>query len=221
MDGDAVERCHIRRPAIFPGCGRTRSRSSPRYVPAWRWRRTATRTILWQEQCRTFDSRFRTHRLSDHLIHNVRSIGARQVLNGEYLPGTSGQLCPDAFLSSTATIRIVALIETLSDLGQKQRVRIETEDGTTIEARINQIEYAPNENLRLELVSDGSDEYQRYQVRSHVEDGTWVPVDLRGYDREREDWMDLGTVADATPEEMYGSMKSDDMEAQEDTGTGG
>lgn len=115
----------------------------------------------------------------------------------------------------------MALIETLSDLGQKQRVRIETEDGTTIEARINQIEYAPNENLRLELVSDGSDEYQRYQVRSHVEDGTWVPVDLRGYDREREDWMDLGTVADATPEEMYGSMKSDDMEAQEDTGTGG
>ena len=113
----------------------------------------------------------------------------------------------------------MTLIETLSDLGQKQRVRIETDDGTTIEATVNQFDYVPDEKLRLELAPDGSDEYQRYQVRSHFEDGTWTAIDLRGYHREREDWTDLGTVEDVTPEEMFGSMKSEDMEAQENTGT--
>ena len=122
-------------------------------------------------------------------------------------------------LSFDATFRVVTLIETLGDHGQKQRVRIETEDGTTIEGRVNQSVYTPDENLRLELAPDGSDEYQRYQVRSHVEDGTWTPIIVRGYDREEETWTDLGTVVDATPGEMYRTTKSGDMEAQEETGT--
>lgn len=109
----------------------------------------------------------------------------------------------------------------LSDLGQKQRVRIDTEDGTTIQARVNQREFAPDENLRLELAPDEPADYQRYQVHAHVEDGTWAPIVLRGYDRERGGWMDLGPVADVTPEAMYRSMKSKDMEAQEETGTDG
>jgi len=113
----------------------------------------------------------------------------------------------------------VTLIETLGDLGQKQRARIETDDGTVVEARVNQSVYTPQEKLRLEMAPDESGTYQRYQVRSQFEDGTWAPITLRGYDPENEEWTDLGTVADATPEEMYRTMKSDDMEAQERTGT--
>lgn len=110
-------------------------------------------------------------------------------------------------------------IETLGDLGQKQRVRLELEDGTTIEARVNQSVYTPDENLRLELAPDGPDEYQRYQVRAHVEDGTWTPASARGYERDDETWTDLGTVADVTPLDTYRTTKSGDMEAQEETGT--
>lgn len=115
----------------------------------------------------------------------------------------------------------MSLIETLGDLGQKQRVRLALEDGTAFEARANQSVYVPDENLRLELAPDRSDEYQRYQVRARVEDGTWTPARVRGYDHRDEAWTDLGTVADATPLEMYRTTKSDDMEAQERTGTDG
>ena len=113
----------------------------------------------------------------------------------------------------------MTLIETLGALGQKQRVRIETEDGATIEARINQCVYTPRENLRLELTPDESSGYRRYQVRSHVEDDAWTPISVQGYDGEGETWVDLSTVVAATPLEMYRTMKSDDMEAQEGTGT--
>ena len=119
------------------------------------------------------------------------------------------------FLPPAVTILPVTLIETLSDFGQKQDVRIETEDGTTIEANISQFDYVPDEKLRLDLSPEGSDEYQRYQVRSHAEDGTWTPVDLRGYDQERGEWTDLGTVADATPADQ--SKESETEETQADT----
>lgn len=111
----------------------------------------------------------------------------------------------------------MTLIETLGGFEQKQHVRIETEDETTIEATINQFDYVPDEKLRLELAAEGSDEYQRYQVRSHVEDGTWTPIDLRGYHQERGEWTDLGTVADATPAER--SAQPEAEESEEETST--
>lgn len=111
----------------------------------------------------------------------------------------------------------MTLIETLSDFGQKQRVRIETEDGTTVEATISQFDYVPDEKLRLELSPEESDEYQRYQVRSHIEDGTWTPIDLRGYQQDRGEWTDLGTVANATPADE--SMESETDETREDSET--
>ncbi len=108
----------------------------------------------------------------------------------------------------------MTLIETLSDFGQKQRVRIETEDGTTVEATISQFDYVPDEKLRLELAPEESDEYERYQIRSHAEDGTWTPIELRGYHQERGEWTDIGTVADATP--AGESMESETEETQAD-----
>lgn len=113
----------------------------------------------------------------------------------------------------------MTLIEALGTLGQKQRVGLELEDGTTVEARINQSIYAPEDTLRLELTPDSSNGFQRYQARARVEDGKWTPVLLRGVDPEDGVWTDLGTVADFTPLETYGTLKSKDMEAQENTGT--
>ena len=111
------------------------------------------------------------------------------------------------------------IIETLGDLGQKQRVRLTFEEGTTIEARINQSVYTPDENLRLELTPDESDEYQRYQVHAHFEDDAWTPTRVRGYRQDDETWTSFGVITDVTPLETYQTTKSDDMEAQEETGT--
>lgn len=113
----------------------------------------------------------------------------------------------------------MTIIEGLGELGQKQRVRLALEDGTTVEARVNQSVYTPGENLRLELATDGPDEYERYQVRARVEDGTWTPARARGYAQNGETWVDFGTVTDVTPLDMYQTTKSGDMEAQEETGT--
>ena len=113
----------------------------------------------------------------------------------------------------------MTLIETLGDLGQKQRARLTLEDGRSVEARINQSVYDPDENLRLELSPDDSGEYDRYQVRAHVEDGSWTAARMRGYDRGEDDWTGLGTVTDVTPLETYRTPTSEDMEAQEETGT--
>ena len=113
----------------------------------------------------------------------------------------------------------MTLIETLGDLGGKQRVRLSLEDGTVVEGRVNQSVYDPDETLRLELVPDEAVGYRRYQVRARVEKGTWTPVRVRGYDPDEGEWTDLGPVADVTPLETYRTTKSGDMEAQEETGT--
>lgn len=63
----------------------------------------------------------------------------------------------------------MTFIEDLGALRQKQRVGLGLEDGTTVETRINQSIYAPDEHVRLELVPDSSDGFQRYQVLVHVE----------------------------------------------------
>lgn len=123
----------------------------------------------------------------------------------------------DTFLPPAATPLHVTLIETLSGFEQKQHVRIETEDETTVEATINQFDYVPDEKLRLELAPEGSGEYERYQVRAHVEDESWTPVGLRGYDQERGAWTDLGTVADATPADRSTEPEAEESQAETST----
>jgi|AntRauMinimDraft_3_1070383.scaffolds.fasta_scaffold04360_1 hypothetical protein len=111
-------------------------------------------------------------------------------------------------------------IKTLGNLGQKQRVRLTFDDGTTIETRVNQSVYTPGENLRLELASEQPQKYQRYRIRAHVEGDTWNPVHGEGYDTEKKTWTDFGKLTNVTPMETYRTSKSSDMEAQENTSDG-
>jgi hypothetical protein len=111
-------------------------------------------------------------------------------------------------------------IETLGNLGQKQRVRLSFDDGTVIETRVNQSVYTPGETLRLELASEQPQQYHRYRIRAHVEGDTWTPVRGEGYDRTGETWTDFGNLTKVTPMETYRTSKSSDMEAQEHTGDG-
>lgn len=111
-------------------------------------------------------------------------------------------------------------IKKLGNLGQKQRVRLTFDDGTEVEARVNQSVYTPGENLRLELASEQLQKYQRYLIRAHVEGDTWTPVLGEGYDTEQEKWTDFGKLTKVTPMETYRTSKSSDMEAQENTSDG-
>lgn len=103
----------------------------------------------------------------------------------------------------------------LGELGQGQAVRLTLGDGATIDASVNQISFVPDEYLRLEL-SAGD---ERLQARSTAVDGSWSSVELRRRDRATDAWTTLDEVVDATPAETFRTVKSRDMEAQEDTGT--
>jgi hypothetical protein len=111
-------------------------------------------------------------------------------------------------------------IKILGNLGQKQRVRLTFDDGTTVETRVNQSVYTPGENLRLELASEQPEKYQRYRIRARVEGETWTPVQGEGYDQTSETWTDFGKLTKVTPMETYRTSKSSDMEAQEHTSDG-
>lgn len=96
-------------------------------------------------------------------------------------------------------------VDTLSDLESKQNVRLTLDDGATIDARISQFDYTPDERLRLELAV--SDENARYQARASFEDEEWTPVEVRRYAAGSEgagsgggdeDWETLGTVDEVT-----------------------
>lgn len=90
-------------------------------------------------------------------------------------------------------------VDTLSDLESKQNVRLTLDDGTTIDARISQFDYTPDERLRLELSVE--DENARYQARASFEDEEWTPVEVRRYPADSEgagDWETLGTVDEVT-----------------------
>lgn len=85
-------------------------------------------------------------------------------------------------------------VDELSDLERKQRVRLTLDDGTTVEGRVNQFDYTPDERLRLELAVE--DEDGRYQIRSRYEDDEWTPVEVRRTTADRDDWETLGRVTD-------------------------
>lgn len=102
----------------------------------------------------------------------------------------------------------------LGDLNQKQRVRFGFDDGTSLDARVSQFDYSPDERLQLELTCDGDGD--RYQARSRCEDGEWQPVDVRRYDRRDGTWTSLGEVTEVTP--LGGSRRS---EPDDDTGPTG
>ena len=107
------------------------------------------------------------------------------------------------------------LVDGFSELGQGQVVRVTLDDGETIEARVSQIEYSPNERLRIELTGEDS----RYQVRAHADGDTWAPVEIHRFDPHGDGWSMLPGVSSMTPAETFRTVKSADMEAQEDTGT--
>lgn len=93
-------------------------------------------------------------------------------------------------------------VETLADLQQKQRVRFTLTDGTTVEARVDQLEYDLEDRLRLEL--DVRDDPDRYQVNATFADGEWSEVTMRtvrsdGGDGADGEWESLGVVRSAVP----------------------
>lgn len=108
---------------------------------------------------------------------------------------------------------MAGIVDLLSELGQGQTARFALDGGEDLEARVNQRSFSGEEYLRLELSSDD----ERYQLRSRYEDGEWSPVELRR--RNGTDWTAMGTVEAVSPSETFGTVKSADMEAQEDTGT--
>lgn len=112
------------------------------------------------------------------------------------------------------------LIDTLSDLGTGQRVRLTFEDSNRVELRVNQKEEVVDERLRLELTGGRSGDSGRYRLETHVEAGEWTSPLVQRYDRDAEAWTTFDGVTDVTPLGMFRTMPSDDMKAQEGTGTG-
>ncbi len=68
-------------------------------------------------------------------------------------------------------------VEALAGLGQKQRVRVTTDDAA-LDARVAEGVFVPDERLRIEL-SPGVEEEGRYQVRATFADGGWSSPELR------------------------------------------
>ena len=114
----------------------------------------------------------------------------------------------------------MTIIEQLGAVDQKQRVRVTLEDGSAIEARVNQSIYDPGETLRLELSPFDDDEFLRYQVRARVEGGTWTAPAVRASRRAERDWVALGTVESVESMETGRTVRSDDADATDETGAG-
>jgi hypothetical protein len=108
-------------------------------------------------------------------------------------------------------------VRTLTGLGQGQRLRLAFGD-TTVDVRVNQIEYTPGDRLRLELTTDGGDD-SRYLATATADGGEWSALAVRRYDRTGDGWQSLGTVETVTPLETFRTVSSSDMRAQENTGT--
>ena len=83
-------------------------------------------------------------------------------------------------------------VRALVDLDRKERLRLETDRGRTMEARVNQRGYEVDGHLRLELAIERDD--GRYQLRSQFDGGDWTPVELRRADHTAPDWTALGSV---------------------------
>lgn len=110
-------------------------------------------------------------------------------------------------------------IEHLRALGQGQRVRLTLADDDPVEVRVNQMEYVPEECLRVQLTTDDSGDGRRYVVVADCDGGTWTGLTAKRYDHAGGDWVPLGPVEDVLPLEMFGTVKSRDMEAQAETGS--
>lgn len=89
-------------------------------------------------------------------------------------------------------------VQTLRDLDQGQAVRLTFGDGTVVEGRVNQFDYAPEESVRMELSTDDSGDRSRYQAFASNEGGEWSALDVRRHDGERDGWTDLGEATDVT-----------------------
>ena len=89
-------------------------------------------------------------------------------------------------------------VQTLADLEQGQAVRLSLADGTTVEGRVNQFDYAPAESVRVELSTDASGDRGRYQAFATAEGGEWSPLTVQRHDGEESEWADLGEATDVT-----------------------
>ena len=89
-------------------------------------------------------------------------------------------------------------VHTLRDLEQGQAVRLTMADGTTVEGRVNQFDFDPDESLRLELSTDASGDRDRYQAFAVAEGDGWSPLTVRRHDGEESEWADLGEATDVT-----------------------
>lgn len=111
--------------------------------------------------------------------------------------------------------------DALRKLGQGQRARLTLADDTELEVRANQSVFEPGERVRLELTSDTPGERTRYSVDAWVDGGQWTALQVRRYDPGHQGWQAMGELRTVTPLEMFRTVRSSDMEAQADTGTGG
>ena len=109
-------------------------------------------------------------------------------------------------------------LDTVRRLGQGQRVRLTFPGDRRVEAQVNQMEYVPEERLRVELTTDESGDYGRYHADASVADGRWSELRVQRYDPDEGAWTDLGGVEDVTPVEMFHTTRSSDMDAQRRTG---
>lgn len=102
------------------------------------------------------------------------------------------------------------IVETLAGLDSKQNVRLDVEGGESVEARVSQIDHAPEDHLRIELSPLPEGEAERYQLQSEYDDGEWGPVELRKVPSGGDDWEAVGALEDATSLEESSRPESGD-----------
>ena len=89
-------------------------------------------------------------------------------------------------------------VRTLREVEQGQAVRLTLVDGTVVEARVNQFDYAPTERVRVELSTDATGDRGRYQAFASAEGDEWSPLAVRRHDGVQGEWTDLGEATDVT-----------------------
>ena len=83
-------------------------------------------------------------------------------------------------------------VDTVTGLAVGDRVRVETDTATTVEAQVTGRPYTSDTRVRIELsvaTDDGS-----YRLGATRDDGDWTPVELRRADNGSTVWASMGEV---------------------------
>lgn len=83
-------------------------------------------------------------------------------------------------------------VDTVAELEPGEYVRVETDTGTTLDARVTGRPYASDTRVRVELAVDTDD--GEYRLGATSDDGDWTPVELRRSDRGSTVWAGMGAV---------------------------